>query len=129
MDKRAWFSKRFCSERVNESQKFLKKTFIRPFHQSGSNWVRKSYFESSLKFQDCLLTGWLPNTSILVVIERIYRCQFKSNYLKNHKLFPEFFLAFLESTLNFQCSEKNNEPHRSNISEVIDSERCAYLNA
>ena len=40
------------------------------------------------------------------------------------------FFAFLESTLNFQCSEKKkNEPHRSSISEVIDSERCAYLNA
>ena len=39
------------------------------------------------------------------------------------------FFAFLESTLNFQCSEKKNEPHRSSISEFIDSKRCAYLNA
>ena len=41
---------------------------------------------------------------------------------------------FLESTWNFQCSEKKkkkkkNEPHSSIISQVIDSERCAYLNA
>ena len=69
--------------------------------------------------------------SILVVIERIYRYQFKSNYLKNHTFFAAFFFffAFLESTLNFQCSEKKNEPHRSSISEVIDPKRCAYLNA
>ena len=72
------------------------------------------------------LTRWVPTTSILVVIERIYRYQFKSNHLKSFWL---IFLAFLESILNFQCSEKKNEPHRSNISEVIDSERCAYLNA
>ena len=44
---------------------------------------------------------------------------------KKHK----FFAAFLESSLNFQCSKKKNEPHRSSISEVIGSERCAYLNA
>ena len=43
-------------------------------------------------------------------------------------------LNFLESTWNFQCSEKNkktkkqNELYRSSISEVIDSGRCAYLN-
>ena len=42
----------------------------------------------------------------------------------------------MESTWNFQCSEKKkkkkerkeNEAHMSSISEVIDSERCAYLN-
>ena len=49
--------------------------------------------------------------------------------MRNHK----FFAAFLEFTLNFQCSEKKkkkkNEPHRSSIFEVINSERCAYLNA
>ena len=40
----------------------------------------------------------------------------------------QFFIAFLESTLNFKDFEKN-EPHSSSISEVIDSERHAYLNA
>ena len=40
-----------------------------------------------------------------------------------------FFFAFLEFKLNFQCSEKKNEPHRSSISAVIDSGTCAYLNA
>ena len=45
------------------------------------------------------------------------------------KFLLHFFFAFLESTLNFQCSEKKNEPHRSSISEVIDSERCAYVKA
>ena len=33
----------------------------------------------------------------------------------------------MESTLNFEHFEKN-ERHSSNISEVIDSERRAYLN-
>ena len=50
-----------------------------------------------------LLTRCLPTTSIIIVIERIYRYQFKYNYL--------FFFSFLESTLNLQYFEKN-ETHR-----------------
>ena len=77
------------------------------------------------------LTRWVPTTSILVVIERIYRYQFKSNYLKNHKCFAAFFFSFrICITFPMLQNKKNkNEPNRSNISEVIDSERCAYLNA
>ena len=37
-------------------------------------------------------------------------------------------IAFLECTLNLQQFEKN-EPHSLSISQVIDSERRAYLNA
>ena len=49
---------------------------------------------------------------------------------KKPYIFCCIFFAFLESTLNFQCSKKKkNEPHRSSISEVIDCKRCAYLNA
>ena len=33
-------------------------------------------------------------TSILFVTENIWRCQFGSNYLKNEKLFLNFFLHF-----------------------------------
>ena len=44
------------------------------------------------------------------------------------KTFCQFFIAFLESTLNFERFE-TNEPHSSSISEVIDSERRSYLNA
>ena len=39
------------------------------------------------------------------------------------------FIAFLEFTLNFEHFEKKNEPHSLSLSEVIDSERRAYLNA
>ena len=37
------------------------------------------------------------------------------------------FFSFVERTLNFRYSQKN-EPQNSSISEVIDSEGCAYLN-
>ena len=46
------------------------------------------------------------------------------------KIFSQFFIAFLESTLNFEHFEekKKDEPHSPNISKVTDSERRAHLN-
>ena len=44
------------------------------------------------------------------------------------KTFSQFFIALLECTLNVEHFEKNKS-HSSSISEVIDSERRAYLNA
>ena len=52
------------------------------------------YFLSDLRFYCCSITRWLETTSILVVIERIYSYQFKSNYLRNHKSFPVLWLNF-----------------------------------
>ena len=91
-------------------------------------WVRKSYFQSDLRFQDCLITRWLDAVNILVVISRIYRYHFKSNDLKNHKPFA-LFCWNIWNLHDFQCSAKKDEPHWSSISEVIDSEICAYENA
>ena len=71
-----------------------KSTFLLLFHFSERIWFREKYFSSDLRFEDCLLKRWLRTTSILVVIERIYRYQFKSNCLKNHKVFAEFFCSF-----------------------------------
>ena len=48
---------------------------------------------------------------------------------KKPKVLCEIFIAFLESTLNFEHSEKKNDPSSLLISENIDSERRAYLNA
>ena len=44
------------------------------------------------------------------------------------RLFALHFFTFLVSTRSFKCSEKKNEPHRSSISGVIESEVCAYSN-
>ena len=71
-----------------------KSAFIWLFHHSVPNWVGKYFFQSDLRFLDFLLTRWLSTTSILVVIERIYRYQFKSNYVKNEIFFAAFSLTF-----------------------------------
>ena len=74
-----------------------------------------------------MITRSLETTSILVVIERICRYQFKSIYLRNHQpiaLLPLIFWNVHEVSNVL----KKIEAHRSSISEVIDSERGAYLN-
>ena len=110
------------------SENLQKSTFILIFHQYVENWVRKSYFWSYLRFYDCLLTGWLPTTSILVETERIYRYQFKSNDLKHHRPFPLLFFHF-SYVYDISNVLKKNEPDRSVISEAINYEISAYLNA
>ena len=47
---------------------------------------------------------------------------------ENPSNFCGILFVFLESTLNFQCSEKKYEPPRSSISEFTVSERCVDLN-
>ena len=105
-----------------------KSTLIVHFHHCEWNWVRKSFFESDLRYEDCLITLWLPTTSIVVVRGRIYRYKYTSIYPEKLNLSSDFLFILLESILNFQWSEKN-QSDGSSISEVIDSERCAYLNA
>ena len=50
------------------------------------------------------------------------------NYLKNENLFSAISLTFWYAHEIYNVLEKN-EPHRSIISGVIDSEIWAYLNA
>ena len=41
--------------------------------------------------------------------------------------FSVVFIAFSESTLNFDHFEKKDEPHGPSISEVFDSKKRLYL--
>ena len=59
----------------------------------------------------------------------IQRDQMEVESSVTRSIFASIFFAFLESKLNLQCFEKKNEPDKSSISEVIDSNRCASLNA
>ena len=74
------------------------------------------------------LTRWLPTTTILVVKWRIYCYQFRWNYLKNEKFLLPLYCIF-GFYIKFWTFWNKNGPHSSSISEVIDSERRAYLNA
>ena len=73
--------------------------FIDPC-ENNSGW--KSLSECYWKSYDCLLTHWLPITSILFLIENIYNNILRCSYLTDEKYFPKFFLHFvnLDSILN-----------------------------
>ena len=68
--------------------------FIIFSHQSENKWFGRYIPYWNLISWECLLTHWLPMTSILFVIVRICRSLFKRNYLKNEKVFPTFLLIF-----------------------------------
>ena len=70
----------------------------------------------------------MPTTSNLVLIGTIYRYRIKPNYLKNRKLLAAFFKIF-KIRIKFPMFCNKNETHTSSISEVIDFERSACLNA
>ena len=131
MHNRACFCKPFAVNLLTRSKNswdLQKRTFTLVFRPFEPNWVPKSYFQSNLRFYDCLITRWLPTTSTHVLIERIYCYVLKSNDLKNLKFLLHFSCHF--GIYNkFPKFWNKNDPHSSNISEVVDSERCACLNA
>ena len=71
-------------------------TFPKFVDHGEDNSVDESLSEWYAKSQDCLLTHWLPMTSILYLIDTIYCNISRFNYLKKKKTFSQFFVAFLE---------------------------------
>ena len=58
----------------------------------------------------------------------IPRNKFKRHYLKNKKLFVEFFNELLKCAWNLEHFEKKDEYPSVIISEITDCERDGYLN-
>ena len=63
------------------------------------------------------------------LFERNFLCVFKHYYLKNGKHFLKFLLDFWNLHKSLCISNKKDELYTWNISELIDSEKCSYLNA
>ena len=59
------------------------------------NSGRKKLCERYAKSWNCFLTHWLLLTSNIFLTEAIYCNMFICNYLRNEKLFQNFFLHFL----------------------------------
>ena len=58
----------------------------------------------------------------------ISRNKFKRHYLKNKRIFVNFFFKFLKCAWNLEQFEKKDEYPSLIISEVMDCERGGYLN-
>ena len=58
----------------------------------------------------------------------ISRKKFKRHYLKNKRLFEDFFIAFLKCACNLEHFEKKEEYPSLIISEIMDCGKGGYLN-
>ena len=58
----------------------------------------------------------------------ISRNKFKRHYLKNKRLFGDFFIGYLKCAWNLEHFEKKDEYPSLIISEIMDCERGGYLN-
>ena len=54
--------------------------------------------------------------------------QFQTPLSKNQKTFSGFFIGFPKCAWNLEHFQKNDEYPSLIISEIIDAERCGYLN-
>ena len=127
----ACFWKPFCSERANESQKLLKsaeKYFCPTFSSFFAKLRHKKLFYSRCEILQVLVNTLNANCEYSRSNRENLPLPTQIKLCKNWYVFYCIFVALLESTLSFQCSEKS-EPHRPSISELIDSKKCGYLNA
>ena len=109
MHNRDCFRKSFGSERVNESEKLLKSA-ERYFFSIFSSFREKLSFKKLFLIRSETL-GLLVNTlTANYEYSRGNRenlpLQIQIQLSKKPLIFCSFFFAFLESALNFQCSEK-----------------------
>ena len=70
-------------------------TFIMLIDHCEDNWVGTNLSESYGKFQDCLLTHWLPISSILFLIGAISMQSIQMQLSKKKNFFLKFFHHFL----------------------------------
>ena len=54
--------------------------------------------------------------------------QFQTPASQKEKIFPGFFIVFLKCAWNLEHFKKKDEYSSLIISEIIDAERCGYLN-
>ena len=121
----------FGNQRVNGFQTPLKVArhhYYPLFPWIPGEWVRKRLLYSDQKSSDCLLTHWLPVTSIPAAICRIFCNNFKRYYLKKRKTFSGFFIAFLKCAWSLEHFEEKDECPSLIISGIIVSERGCYWN-
>ena len=93
--------------------------FIDP---SEGNSGLKSISERYAKSQNSLLTHSLLTISFLFLTEAIYCSIFKCNYLRNEKLFLNFFFPFSKFRFNFEHFQKKDDNPSCCIFELTSSE-------
>ena len=132
MHSKASFWKPFGSEIVKESEKLLKsaeKYFDPTFSSFWTELSKKTFFLIRSKilglFDKTLTANYKYFRSILQNLHVPIEIKLSEKPEMFCRIFFVFFGIYIKSAMF--CCKKN--PHRSNISQVIESEKCAYLNA
>ena len=103
--------------------------FILFFHYPDQNCVLKNLFLIRSEILGLLLNTWSANYEYSGRNRENLPLEIQTKFSKNSQCVCGICFQFLKFSLNFQCSEKKHESHSSNISEIFDPEKCAYLNA
>ena len=126
------FWKPFGSERVNEPQKLLKSAEKHFYPTFSSFWAKLSWrklFLTKYEILRLLVNTLPPNYQYSRSNRENYIIINSKEIIWKTIIFLRYFLSIFAIYFKFPMFWNKHERYRSNISEVIESERCAYLNA
>ena len=129
--KRSCFRTPFGKERVNGFQTLLKSARHHYYPLFSSirgklSWKKSPsvWYEILRLFVNALTADDNYSGSNIQNLQQ----QFQTPLSQNQKTFSGFFVAFLKCTCNLEHFQKKDEYPSLIISEIIDTERCGYLN-
>ena len=135
MDHSACFLKPFGSERVNESQKLLKsaeKCFYPTFSSLWTKLTEEKLFLIRSQISGLLVNPLTGNYEYSRSNRENLPLPIQIKLSRKPIIFYEFFFFFFycifEMYIKFPMFWRKHAGHTSSISEVLDSERCVYLN-
>ena len=126
MSKKSRFKGSFGKQHGKRAQTLLKFAWQHLYHIYWSLWRQLTWRKSQLVI--CKISILFPDTlsanSRYSFLNRDNLTQpIQMQLSQKQKTFSEFFCAFLKSSLNFEHFQKKDDSHRSDISEITDSEK------
>ena len=132
MYNRDCFWKPFASEHVNESQKLLKSA-EKHFHPTFSWFWGMLSLKKLILIRSDILRLFVNMLTANSEYSRSNRdslpLQIQTKLSAKTNIFLWYFPSIFSIYIKFKMFWKKHERHGSNISEVIEWKRCAYLNA
>ena len=126
MSKKSRFRGPFDKQHGRRTQALLKSASQHLYHIHWS--LETTLCSKKFLLLTCQILGLLVNTLAAhkkypVFNRNNLRIPIQMQLSQKQKTFSGFFAVFLKSRLNFQHFGKRDEPHRSCISEITDSEK------
>ena len=129
--KRSFFRTPFANERVNGFETLLKSARHYYYHLFSSIRGKLSWKKSPSVWYEILrlfLNALTADDKYSGSNMQNFPQQFQTPLSQKQRTFSEFFIAFLKCAWNLEHFQKKHEYPSLIISEIIDTERCGYLN-